>query len=62
MATTDKLKLFQGLFFLNGRVDACQKMMTDLQNRIEADQDKIEEIKQQLKESQGAADDLDEKE
>ena len=59
---TDKRKLFQALFFLNGRVDACQKMMADLQNRIEVDQGKIEEIKQQLKESHDGIDDLDSKE
>jgi hypothetical protein len=51
MAATDKTKSFQALFFLNGRVDACQRMVADLQSRIEVDQGKIEEIKQQLKES-----------
>lgn len=50
----DKSKLFQKFFLLTGRVDACEKIVIDLQGKIERDQAQIELIKQQLKEDPAA--------
>lgn len=37
------------LVFLQGRVDACEKIVNDLQRRIEADKERIEELKVELR-------------
>jgi hypothetical protein len=41
----DALKQF---YFINGRVDACNKMIADLQRRVEADEFKLVRLKEQF--------------
>jgi len=42
---SERTDAIQKIIFLNGRIDDCEKVATDLQNRIEYDQCQIARLK-----------------
>lgn len=45
---SERAAALKQFYFINGRVDACNKMIADLQRRIEADECKMVRLKEQF--------------